>query len=246
MKDTWIILQARIGSTRLKGKILAEICGKPLLFHIVERLKRVQDVRGIVIATSESPADEAVVKLAKELQVESFRGSEEDVLERYIKAAEKFGAKIIVRATGDNPLCSPQAVNRALTKHYQTDSDYTFVKDMPLGTAFSVVNYEALFKVHQLLDRLNPHREHVTSFIETHPDQFKIEFIEPSPRLKRPHLRLTVDTEEDLALIREIYHRLYKLGQIIKLKEVIDLLDREPELTKINASIRQKPVGGFG
>ena len=243
MKDTWIVLQARTGSTRLKEKILANICGKPLLFHVVERLKRVKGVSGIVIATTTNPEDEAVVKLARELGVRSCRGSEDDVLERYVQAAKEVGAKIIVRATGDNPLCSPEAIDWALAKHHETDSDYTFVNGLPIGAAFSVVNYDALCRVHQLLDSLNPHREHVTSFIQANPGQFKIEVVEPPPELKRPHLRLTVDTEEDLALIREIYNRLYKPGQIIRLKEAINLLDQEPELTKINTHIRQKAVG---
>ena len=233
MKDTWIILQARTGSTRLKEKILANICGKPLLFHVVARLKRVtKDVRGIVIATTTNLEDEAVVSLANELGAKPFRGSEDDVLKRYIGAAGQVGAKIIVRATGDNPLCSPEAIDCALAKHHETGSDYTFVNGMPIGAAFSVVNYDALCRAHQLLDSLNPHREHVTSFIQANPHQFKIETIEPPPELKRPQLRLTVDTEEDLTLIREIYNRLYEPGQIIKLRDVIDLLDQEPELSR--------------
>lgn len=243
MKNIWIILQARMGSTRLKGKILANICGKPLLFHVIQRLKKVRDARGIVIATTTKLEDEAVVILANELGVRSFRGSEDDVLERYVEAAKEVGARIIVRATGDNPLCSPQAVNWAIERHLRKGSDYTFVRGLPLGAAFSVVNSKALFEIHQLLDNLNPHREHVTSFIEKNPHRFKIESIEPPLELKRPRLRLTVDTEEDLCLIREIYSRLYKPGQIITLSQVIDLLDKEPELREINTHIKQKSVG---
>ncbi|MBU2483419.1 MAG: NTP transferase domain-containing protein, partial [Proteobacteria bacterium] len=178
MKEIWIILQARTGSIRLKEKILANICGKPLLFHVVQRLKRVtKEVSGIVIATTTNPEDEAVVKLAGELGVRSFRGSEDDVLERYVGAASQVGAKIIVRATGDNPLCSPEAIDWALAKHHKADSDYTFVSGLPIGVAFSVVSYNALCQVHQLLESLNPHREHVTSFIEANPDQFKIKVV---------------------------------------------------------------------
>lgn len=232
-----------MGSTRLKGKVLSQICGKPMLYHVVERLKRVKDVSGIVIATTTALEDIAVVRLANELGVRSFRGSQDDALERYIEAAREVGAKTIIRATGDNPLCSPESIDWALAKHYKTDSDYTFVKDLPIGAAFSVVNYDALCRVYQILDSLDPHREHVTSFIETNPGQFKTQVVEPPSELKRPHLRLTVDTYEDLALIREIYNRLYVPGQIIALKEVIDLLDHEQELIKMNVHIRQKGVG---
>ncbi|MEW5768640.1 MAG: glycosyltransferase family protein [bacterium] len=234
------ILQARMGSIRLPGKCMADIVGHPLLFHVVERLKRIKGVDDIVIATSTLEEDKIILEKAAAWGVSSFAGSADDVLARYVEAARGIGASIIIRATGDNPLFCPESLSHALARHIKKEADYTFMEDFPLGTGFSCVAMKALLRIHNILDELHYHREHVTSFIHAQPEDFRIEKLQAPPCLRRPELRLTVDTEEDLSLMREIYKRLYRPGEIIDLKEVIKLLDAEPELALINAHIRQK------
>lgn len=237
------IIQARMGSTRLPGKSMADIVGYPLLFHVVERLKHIKGVDEIVVATSVSKEDKIILEKAANWGVPSFAGSEEDVLARYVDTAEWIGASIIIRATGDNPLLCPESISQSLAKHIQQGVDYTFMEDFPLGVGASCVTLKALLRMHSILGELHFHREHVTSFIHENPESFRVESLKAPPYLRRPDLRLTVDTEEDLSLMREIYKRLYRPGEIVDVRDVIRLLEAEPELALINAAVRQKRPG---
>jgi spore coat polysaccharide biosynthesis protein SpsF len=235
------IVQARIGSTRLPGKVLMNIANKPMLWHVVDRLKRAKTLNMIVLATSIKEQDRILVEFAEKNGMKSFAGSEDDVLDRYLRVAEKIGADIVVRVTADNPLTDPYIIDRMVTKHIEMSADYTCVNDLPLGTSAEVISIDTLKRVHELGTK--PHyREHVTTFIKENPKLFDMYVMDIENNLQRPELRLTVDTEEDLNLMRIIYARLYRPDRIISIDKVIDLLDKQPELRGINAHIKQKNI----
>jgi spore coat polysaccharide biosynthesis protein SpsF len=243
---TVAIVQARMASTRLPGKVLREIAGKPMLEHVINRVKSSQMTDEIVIATSRNERDEPIVELAKRLNVVWFVGSEEDVLDRYLKAAKQVAADIVVRITGDCPLVDPHTIDRIVRRYIKLNVDYTRTlidqnnsRSFPRGLDTEVFSINVLRKVHELAKK-SREREHVTIFIYEHPKMFKIKIIEAEESLQRSKYRLCVDVEEDLRLITEIYNRLYVPSGIIDIKEAIKLLDNNPNLQKINSHVKQR------
>ena len=239
IKRVAILIQARVKSRRLPRKVLCSIEDKPLIEHVIERLKKAKIPDEILICTSIHPDDQVLVKIAKRNKIGWFTGSEEDVLDRFIQAAEKREADVVVRTTGENPLIDPLYLDRAVQEHLELGAEYTSLKGVPSGVKVEVIDVQALKKAHQLAD--NPEKsEYMTLYFKE--DFFKVHFIEAEKRLKRTHYRLTVDTPEDLELMREIYKALYKPGEIIPLDEVICFLDNHPELVRINSHITPKKV----
>lgn len=195
-----IVLQARIGSTRLPGKVLEPIAGRPMLEHCVRRL-RAAGIGPVVLATTERPEDDVLVDLAGTLEVPVFRGSEDDVLGRYIGAAVQYGLDPVIRATADNPLVDGAAAGRLLQVIGASGVDYACEVGLPVGAAVEAVRIEAL--VQAALFATDPSdREHVTTFIKRRQDFFKVRLVPAPPALRSPALRLTVDTAEDLARVR--------------------------------------------
>ncbi len=238
------IIQARMGSTRLPAKVLRDICGKPLLWHMLDRLRLSIRIDDIVLAIPDSEQNDQLADFAKELNLHYFRGSEDDVLARYYGAATKFEADVVVRLTSDCPLIDPRVTDKVIEEHLNSDADYTSVSiksGFPRGLDTEVFNYDALEETYREAKHYYE-REHVTPYIYQHPDLFKIKSVEANEKLRRPDLRLTVDTEEDLDLIGKIFRRLYRDGQIFYTEEVIALLDKHPELVAINAHIRQMEI----
>ena len=231
------IIQARMGSSRLPGKTMMDLEGKPMLEHLIDRVKRSKTQDSIVVATTDKTEDNVIVDLAKKCGVKWFRGPKEDVLDRYVKAAENFNADIVVRICADNPLTDPFEIDKLVRHHVKTNADYSYnnlphPRGLPDGAGAEVISIGVLKKIHKLATE-KPHREHVTLFILDNPGLFHIERLDADPKLRRPEFRLDVDYKEDLEFIREIYKRLYKPGEIIKLKEGIDLLDMQPEMLKM-------------
>jgi spore coat polysaccharide biosynthesis protein SpsF len=201
MNRTGIILQARLGSTRLPGKVLAPIGSRSILDHCVARLS----VSGmpIVVATTDRPEDDAVERAAGRLGVQVFRGSEEDVLSRYIGAARTHGFMEIVRATADNPVVDTGAPARTVAFRQRVGADHVVECGLPLGTAVEAVSLDALERAQALIT--DPYdREHVTSFLRRDTRFQALRAVAPGD-LRRPGLRLTVDTPEDLEFLREVY-----------------------------------------
>ena len=223
-----IILQARMESTRLPGKVLKQIEGKPMLWHIVERLKKVKQSDELVIATSTNTEDRAVVELAESCSIRCFAGSEKDVLDRFYQASKEFRFEQIVRATGDNPLVDPEEADRLISIQLKTAADYSSNKSevnsgLPVGIGVEVFSFPALERS-WVEGKNEDHREHVDEYILQNRDSFNIQVL-PAPEGKRaPHLRLTVDTMEDLSFIRAIYRRFYVPGHIVPVYEVIRYL----------------------
>jgi len=239
------VVQARVGSTRLPGKVLKDISGKPMLWHVLNRLRLSTKIDSIILAIPDSKRNDQLEDFSKGLNLHHFRGSEDDVLSRYYGAATKFGADVIVRLTSDCPLIDPRVIDKVIEQHLNSDADYTsntIRRTFPRGLGTEVFNFATLERAHREAKQ-DYEREHVTPYIYQHPNLFQLKSVEATGKLRRPDLRLTVDTEEDLKLIREIFKRLQRNGQVFYIEDVINLLDKHPELVAINADVRQKELG---
>lgn len=239
------IIQARTGSTRLPKKVLAYIEGKPMLWHIIERIKLVKSIDEIIVATTDLPEDKKIIEIAENSGVKSFAGSEEDVLDRYYKAAKKNNADIVVRITGDCPFIDPELIDRTIN-FFKTDNfDYVSTghiakqkheSNYPVGLNTEVFSFSAFEKAwKQAL--LPSEREHVTPYIWKNDKLFKIKTIDCDQNFS--HMRWTVDEEQDLKLAREVYKRLYSAQKIFLMKDILDLFEKEPYLIEINKGIKR-------
>jgi spore coat polysaccharide biosynthesis protein SpsF len=235
-------IQARMGSTRLPGKVLKEVMGKPLLDFLVERLAQSQEIDEIVILTSHQKQDEQIVSFCKERNLRYFRGSEDDVLDRYYHAALKNHPEGIVRITSDCPLIDPEVVDqvvRVFRQNYPT-LDYvsnSLERTFPRGLDVEVFSFKALKDAFQNAC-LPEEREHVTVYLYRHPEQFRLKNIFHTPSLA--HHRWTVDTPEDFALIRLILEHLYPKHPRFRLNDVLDLMRHHRDWFEINAHVEQK------
>lgn len=244
---TVAIVQARMGSTRLPGKVMTELADKTVLGHVIARLQSCSRIDAVVIATTTSGSDDVIVREAERCGVGWFRGSEEDVLVRYHGAAVEAGAEVVVRATSDNPLVDPQLLTRMLDLFHEMGPDgtsldyvsYTVPPSYPVGAGAEVVAFHALERAFkESTERYE--REHVTPYIYGHPELFKIRYQTNETDLS--DLRWTLDTEDDLRLIQAVYARLYVPGRIFTAAEILALYESEPELRNINSHIRQKTL----
>jgi spore coat polysaccharide biosynthesis protein SpsF len=230
------IIQARMGSTRLPGKVMKKISNKPLLYYVVERVKKSKYVEKIVIATTDKEEDNIIEEYAGELNVECFRGSEKDVLDRYYKAAKKYNAQVVARITADCPLLDPQIMDNVIELFLKEKCDYatnTMPATFPDGLDVEVLSFRALEKAWKNAI-LESDREHVTSYIRRHPEIFTIKNLKNDENLS--HLRWTVDRAEDLVFMREVYRKFYP-REIFYMSEIRELIERDPRLLEINRGI---------
>ena len=175
-KKVVTIVQVRMGSTRLPGKVMMDIAGKPMLQHIVERLQRSRRTDSIVLATTTLKEDDLLENFASGVNLACYRGEVQDVLGRYYGAATQHHAEVIVRICGDNPLIDPQVIDKVISEHLGSDNDYTsntIKPTYPLGLNVEVLNYDVLEKAHREAKQ-DDEREHVTPYIWRHPEKFKI------------------------------------------------------------------------
>jgi spore coat polysaccharide biosynthesis protein SpsF len=241
---TCAIIEARMSSSRLPGKILLPVVGKPLLALLVERLKRAPSLDHIVIATTSNATDDPVEELAGKIGVGCFRGSEEDVLSRVLQAAKNDSCDVIVEITGDCPLIDPEIVE-TLIRIYQENS-YDYVSNVlkltyPNGMDTQVFSTATLEKVASLTNDPVDH-EHVSLYIYEHPEIFSLFNLESNIPEKYWNMRLTVDTREDFELIKNIYEELYPKNPAFVLSDIIELLEKREELVNLNRHIQQKKV----
>jgi spore coat polysaccharide biosynthesis protein SpsF len=234
------IVQARMGSERLPGKTLKRVSGKPMLEHIIHRIMSSKNIHKIVIATTNNKKDQPIINLSKRLSISYYAGSEDDVLNRFIGAGDLVSADIVVRICGDNPLIDIRYLDEMINSHMLKGAEYTYNdSSIPVGTSGEVVN-------HMILKRLNGiarggrYREHVTTYILDHLNEFRVNRTAPPAYLKDKAFRFTVDTKEDLKLIRRIYRHLYSKGVIVETARAITLLENNPSLLKINIHIPQR------
>lgn len=212
------------------------IQGKPILQHIIEFLMHSRLTDQIIIATSNLPNDDKIDELAKKIGVECYRGNPTDVLERYYECAKLFKGDLIVRITGDNPLIDPSLVDEVIRICKETNCDYAsnmLHQTYPLGYLVEALRFSTLKKIHETQkDPLS--REHVTYHIRQNPHLYKIKEIFAPSHLARPNWRLTIDYLEDFQLMLEIFLKLYKEGFFMEYKSVVELLDKNKDLLKIN------------
>ena len=238
MDQVIAILQARMQSQRLPGKILADLHGRPMIAHIIERLKATKGIDRVILAVPQQEAP-YLAQVAQETGAAIHPGSYTNVLYRFYSAAERFPARYIVRATGDNPLVDTHMLARCIKECKSGQWDIVGCRNMPLGTSAEVFPASLLDFV-LLFGKENYHREHVTCYVYENESDFRVKRLDPPEYLEAPDLRLTVDTKEDLALLRIIYNNLYKPGKIVNLKEVIKFLKKHPEYVSINSRVRQR------
>jgi spore coat polysaccharide biosynthesis protein SpsF len=242
------IVQARMGSTRLPGKVLRPIAGKPLIWHVVHRLRRCKSLDAIVIATSEDFRDDPIEWFCQEENVEIVRGPEEDVLQRFALAAEKSQADVIVRVTCDAPFLDAAFIDHLVQALIAQGGDYVLVEPGALCAHEGVDPFSR-----RALDKLVAEaaddqvaREHVSGYFKQHPDFVDIVYAAPDPRLAHKGARLTVDTPDDLAFIEALHGRMEAKAGEASLADLLLLLEHEPKLKTINAHVRQKPLQNQG
>ena len=231
-------------STRLPGKVLRPILGRPMLARMIERLRRVRFADGIVIATTDHPADDEIVALATELGVGCHRGSESDVLGRVLGAALASGAELIVETTGDCPLIDPGVIDQLIQTFHGNQVDYcanVLTPSYPRGFDAQVFPTRVLAEVAALTD--DPaDREHVSLYIYEHPERYRLLNLASGLPRDLSEVRLTVDTAEDLDLVTRVYGELYPTNPAFALSDILALVEREPCLRTMNQHIRQKTV----
>ena len=192
-----IILQARMGSTRLPGKVLSQIGTKNLLEHILFRLSKLNHTVKLIIATSELNKDNAIEDFCKKNQIECFRGSELNVLERYYLCAKENKLEHIIRLTGDNPFTDIVELDNLINLHLSTNADYSrSFSSLPKGVGAEIFTFKALEKSYQYGTKEN-HKEHVNEYIEENEDKFNISELIVKGKKNRPEISLTVDTQDD-------------------------------------------------
>jgi spore coat polysaccharide biosynthesis protein SpsF len=237
-------IEARMNSSRLPGKVLRPILGRPALELLIERLRRARRVRQVVLATTSHGADDALECLAGRLGIACFRGSEEDVLDRVLRAAQHVAGDVIVEITGDSPLLDPEVIDRVVEAYLAGGYDYVSNNrrhTYPLGLDAQVFSTATLAEVAQLTQ--DPaDREHVSLYIYEHPQRYRIGNVESGLPPGCADVRLTLDTPEDLALITAIYEELYPSNPAFGLHDVLALLQRRPELRELNNHVRQRPA----
>jgi spore coat polysaccharide biosynthesis protein SpsF len=238
---TVAIIQARMGSTRLPGKIMMDLGGDTVLARVVRRVSRATLIEKIVVATTHNAADDTVVRECDRLGVACFRGSEDNVLDRYYRAAIENGAEAVVRITSDCPMIEPEISDSVVRGFLEKHPDYasnTVQRTYPRGLDTEVMTFAALAK--SWTEGTQPYeRTHVTPYLYLNPQLFQL--LHVTDERDYSQYRWTVDTPEDLAFVRAVYDRLGNVDTF-HWRDVLSLLDREPQLLRLNQHIVQKAL----
>lgn len=239
------IIQARMTSSRLPGKVLIDLAGKPMLQHVAERVGRARLVDRVVIATTENDADRPIFEMADSMGVLAVGGSERDVLGRFHKAAVQAEADIAVRITGDCPLLEPALSDQVIEALIHDKADYAannhLKRTFPRGVDTEVVTFQTLETMVREADQ--PYqREHVTPFVVERPERFRHTVVEAPDELRRSDLRLCVDEENDLQVVRAIFDHFGADPEDFSTVEVIRFLDERPELKALTLDVHQADV----
>ena len=237
------IIQARMGSSRLPGKVLKDIGGKPMLFRVVVRARRAQSLGQVVVATTTDSNDDPVFAFCRSHGFPCFRGDPRDVLDRYYQVARVFNAQTIIRLTGDCPLIDPGEIDRTVKAFYKFDVDFAanrlpppWKRTTPIGMDTEVVSFRALARAWREA-QAGYAREHVMPYLYEEAGRFKTLLVDHEPDMG--HLRLTVDTPQDLELVRKIYAH-FDHSDEFSLGDIISLLSERADLLQINATVEHK------
>jgi spore coat polysaccharide biosynthesis protein SpsF len=236
-------IEARMGSSRLPGKVLADIAGQPNLTRLLTRLRAATRLDGIVLATSTDSADDAVADWAAAQQLPCYRGSEDDVLNRVVEAHRMMESEIIVEITGDCPLTDPEIIDQGIDTFLHNDCDVVsncYKLTYPMGADVQVFRWQDLEWVEQNIDD-PPVREHVSLYFYENPDRYRIIHMRAPASCHGPDLRFQLDYPEDHDFIEAIYRRLEPVhGPVFGVSAIMDLLRREPVLTEINQHCEER------
>jgi glutamate-1-semialdehyde aminotransferase/spore coat polysaccharide biosynthesis protein SpsF (cytidylyltransferase family)/predicted dehydrogenase len=230
------IIQSRMGSSRLPGKSMAEIEGRPMLWHVIQRVKRASLVDRVVVATSVAPADDVIEKMCRENGVPCYRGSENDVLDRFYHAARAEKAAQVVRVTADCPLIDPEVIDRVVRRFQRGDLDYAsnaMVRTYPDGLDTEICSFFALERAWHEATKPSE-REHVTPYLRS--EKFRTANVENDSTAFYQHYRWTVDEAADLEFIRAVY-KAFREKENFRMKDVLELIEKNPGLGKMNSDI---------
>ena len=238
------IIQARMRSTRLPGKVMKEILGKPVILWDLDRITLSKLIDEIVVAIPYGKENDVIVDTIKEYnnKIVITRGSEDDVLDRYYQAAVKTDADVVVRITSDCPLIDPVVIDNVIEHFLDDNCDYcsnSLIRTYPRGLDTEVFSFKALEKAWNEAKK-DYEREHVTSYIIENPDKFKL--LNVANDINLSHLRWTLDTKEDFEFINAVYKRIYPKKHLFLMDDILELLNGEPELIDINRHIGQKRI----
>lgn len=237
------IIQARCGSTRFPNKVFALIDGKPLLWHVVNRLKYATKIDDIIVATTVSEKDDKIEEWCKENNVHCFRGSEENVLNRYYSASKAFPSDYVVRITADDPFKEPKVIDAVITKLIEEGYDHVtnnLPPSFPEGLDCEAFKTSALDRSEKEAETAFE-REHVTQYIYHHPEIFKIGNVSNAENLS--YLRWTVDKDVDFEMVKAVYaHRNTANKGILLMDEILDILKAYPEIEKINSEVERSAM----
>ena len=235
--DVLAIVQARCSSSRLPGKVIKEILGKPMIIHEMERLSKSRMINKIVLATSADQSDDALVEVVTAAGFDVFRGNLDDVLDRYYQCAKEYQPNHVVRITGDCPVIDWQIVDSVIESHIEHGNDYTSTSaDYPDGLDTEVMSYSALTEAWQKAKMLSE-REHVTLYLRNRCGIYKEELVPCKYKLN--HMRWTVDESQDFDFIGKVYSELYRINPDFRMEDIINLLKRKPELMIVNQGIQR-------
>ena len=242
METTYsVIVQARCSSNRLPGKVLADICGKPMLLRQVQRLSYYLNFLPVIVATSTDSTDDPIEELCIKENVSCFRGDLHNVMERFIHCADQMNIDYIIRVGGDDPLIDPMCCEHLYQYHLKYGGDFLYAshKDgWPYGAAAELIKVDALKKIYAKTQQ-KLYLEHTIPYFFDHPDEFIISKIMVEAKLHRPNFYFSVDYREDLELVRKIFHYFVekKNNEYFKFNELIDYLDENPDLFLINKGL---------
>ncbi|MCI8669528.1 MAG: NTP transferase domain-containing protein [Lachnospiraceae bacterium] len=239
------IIQARMGSERLRGKVMREILGKPMITYTLDRTLKSRYIDQVVLATSDKDTETPMVEYLTDHGYNVFRGDENNVLSRYVEAEKAYDGDIIMRITGDCPLIDPVVIDEVITYFLAHNFDYVRV-DVPdsfiRGFDVEIFTKSALKRVYEITGEIpgdSPYKEHVTLYMYRHPEEFCVSTFRGSELYNRNY-RLCVDTTEDFQLVTRIYEHFG--DRFVNGKDVIRFLDEHPEIAGINQNIEQKHV----
>ncbi len=235
------IIQGRMSSSRLPGKILKDIAGQPMLWHVVERVRMAKTVSEVVVATTTDTSDDLAAELCKQRQIPCFRGSLYDVLDRFYQAARQYRADVVVRVTADCPLIDPWVIDRTVDDLLTSGADFSanrlpppWKRTYPIGLDTEVCTFAALERAWR--EAGQPHeREHVMPYLYSVPGRFHVRVVDAEQDCG--HLRWTVDTPEDLVVVQRLFELLGGRRDFTWL-DVLEIWQAHPELAEINASVK--------
>lgn len=237
-KKITVMIQARTGSTRLSGKVLSQIEDKPMIWHVINRVKEIKFVEQIALITTKEKSDQTLLEIAENEKIIGFSGNTMDVLDRHYQCALRLSADPIIRITGDCPLIDPYIVEEMLKIFINHDYDYIsniHPPTYPDGLDTEIFSFKTLQQCHKNA-KLPSEREHVTPFISKNPDKFKLFNFENKENLSKN--RWTVDEKEDLKFVKLIYEKM-RPKKIFNFEQILQILKNEPDLIEINNQIKR-------